>query len=881
MAKEALQATNEELTTLNEDLRARNLELSNSNNDLNNIIANVHIPILILGSDLRIRRLNPSAEAMFNLINSGNGRPITDLRSTLDSPDLEGMISDSFRTGAAKEQEVQDRQGRWHTLRVRPYKTNDSRIEEAVVTLVDISKVKGEALEARGYAEAIVETVREPILVLDADLRVKAANRAFFETFDSPQADTVGRRLQDLGNGQWNVPRLLELLKEILPRQSEVRGFHVEYEFPGIGYRSMLLNAFQLRHFGNEPLALLAIDDITDREQSIQILQEQSKLIDLAHDAIIVRAPDGTVKSWNQGAASLYGWTADEALGKITHELLKTNFPVSLQELERKLAEHGEWAGELSHTARNGGQIVVASRHVMQRDDRGRPQAVLEINRDVTEHKKAEASLQQSEARLRALVSSMDDLVVEVDQCGRCLGAWTGNPELLHRIQGGQGVQSIEEYLPVQSLPLLREACSRVAETQKPESVVYSLDLDGAKRWFAARINRIVSHDAAPSTLSILLRDITVHEEAEIAKQQSEERFHLLVEGVKDYAILTLDTEGRVTSWNSGAERIKGYSAEEIIGKHFSVFYPPEVVTAGKSGMELRVAAAEGHFEDVGSWQVRKDGSRFFANVVISAIRDKAGVLRGFTKITRDITDRMRAEEAVRRLSGHILRLQDEERRRIARDLHDSTAQLLTALYINLSLAGKRPSVARDARATKLIAESEALANQASDEVRNISHLLHPPDLDAVGLAAAVRWYVARFSAISGISVKLNLPDKICRLPQESEIALYRVIQESLNNVQRHSGSKLARIRIVQHDNRVELEIADKGRGMPDGILAHDQQGIERLGMGIAGMHERLKQLDGRLEIVSTSRGTKVKAYVPCPPEELRHDPAMGGKPQE
>ena len=192
---------------------------------------------------------------------------------------------------------------------------------------------------------------------------------------------------------------------------------------------------------------------------------------------------------------------------------------------------------------------------------------------------------------------------------------------------------------------------------------------------------------------------------------------------VKDYAIFALDTEGKVASWNIGAERIKGYRPEEIIGKHFSVFYPPEDIAAGKPENELQVAAAEGRFEDVGGWRVRKDGSRFFANVVISAIRDADGVLRGFTKVTRDITDRMRAEEAVRQLSGHILRLQDDERRRIARDLHDSTAQLLTALSMNLSLAARRPSVAGDEQASRLIRDSEALANQASDEVRNTSHL--------------------------------------------------------------------------------------------------------------------------------------------------------------
>jgi signal transduction histidine kinase len=228
----------------------------------------------------------------------------------------------------------------------------------------------------------------------------------------------------------------------------------------------------------------------------------------------------------------------------------------------------------------------------------------------------------------------------------------------------------------------------------------------------------------------------------------------------------------------------------------------------------------------------------------------------------------MRAEEAVRQLSGHILRLQDEERRRIARDLHDSTAQLLTALSMNLSLAARRPSVAGDEQASKWIKESEALANQASDEVRNTSHLLHPPDLDAVGLVAAIRWHASRFSERTGIAVKLSLPHEMCRLPQDNEIALFRVMQESLTNVQRHSGSDVVRIRVRQHNDVVDLQIEDKGHGIPDGVLGQEQQATVRLGVGIAGMRERLKQLGGRLEIVSSPRGTKVSATVPCPPDE-------------
>ncbi|MGH7868597.1 MAG: PAS domain S-box protein, partial [Candidatus Dormibacteraceae bacterium] len=170
----------------------------------------------------------------------------------------------------------------------------------------------------------------------------------------------------------------------------------------------------------------------------------------------------------------------------------------------------------------------------------------------------------------------------------------------------------------------------------------------------------------------------------ETALSQSEERFRLLVESVQDYAIFMLDADGHIISWNRGAERIKGYTGSEIMGQHFSVFYPREDIEAGKPERGLRIATAEGRFEDEG-WRIRKDGSRFWASVVITALRDKAENLRGFAKVTRDMTDRKQAEESLRRLTGQLLSLQDEERRRLARELHDSTAQVLTALSLNLA----------------------------------------------------------------------------------------------------------------------------------------------------------------------------------------------------
>jgi PAS domain S-box-containing protein len=343
--------------------------------------------------------------------------------------------------------------------------------------------------------------------------------------------------------------------------------------------------------------------------------------------------------------------------------------------------------------------------------------------------------------------------------------------------------------------------------------------------------------------------------------RQSEERFRLLVEGVKDYAIFMLDASGRVMSWNAGAERIKGYRRDEILGSHFSVFYPSEDVQSGKPNRVLEAAAAEGQFEDEG-WRIRKDGSRFYANVVITALRDSEGSLRGFSKVTRDITERKRSEEAMRELSGRLLQIRDEERRRLARELHDSTAQTLTALSLNLSLMKELVDFSGSPKASKAHAESIELAKAASQEIRALSYLLHPPMLDEAGLLSALRWYVDGFVQRTSVSVDLEVPSELERLSTDVETALFRIAQECLSNIHRHSRSTTATLRLLEDAGQITLEVADKGVGLPAGAVGRRGAPLTT-GVGIRGMHERVRQLGGRLELKPGNPGTRVIAVVP------------------
>jgi two-component system, chemotaxis family, CheB/CheR fusion protein len=269
-AKEEIQATNEELNTTNEELRRRNSELDRVNNDLTNLLASINIPILMLTNDLRIRRFTPMAKRLFNFIPTDTGRPLSHIRTNLNLPDLEPLILEVLETLSVKELEVQTQTGYWYTLRIRPYRTTENQIDGVVLVLLDIDALKRSAATveaARNYAEAIVETVQVPLLVLESDFRVNTANRAFCETFQVSQAETTRSTVFELGNGQWNIPGLRSLLESMFTNQTSLQKFEVEHLFDNIGQKTMLLNGWKIITAEDTQRILLSIEDITERKQ--------------------------------------------------------------------------------------------------------------------------------------------------------------------------------------------------------------------------------------------------------------------------------------------------------------------------------------------------------------------------------------------------------------------------------------------------------------------------------------------------------------------------------------------------------------------------------------------------------------------------------------
>ena len=336
-------------------------------------------------------------------------------------------------------------------------------------------------------------------------------------------------------------------------------------------------------------------------------------------------------------------------------------------------------------------------------------------------------------------------------------------------------------------------------------------------------------------------------------------QLRLLIESVADYAIYLLDSAGRIASWNAGAERIKGYAAAEILGRSFALFYPPEERALGRPAEMLARAMCEGRATAQG-WRVRKDGSRFWADVVLTALRAPGGELTGFAKVTRDLTEQRRAELAQQSLTRRLVQVEETERRRIAAELHDRVGQNLSALNINLDIVlGALGGDAPDNLLMRLH-DSLALVDATAQTLENVMADLRPPLLEEYGIGAALSWYAEEFARRAAIEVEFEdlAPERNRSLRREAAVALFRISQEALNNVAKHAHAHRVLVRLEADEDDMLLTIRDDGRGFDPKSDAR----ASRLGMRT--MRERVVAADGTLELDSApGKGTTLRARVP------------------
>ena len=320
-AKEELQATNEELSTVNDEMLQRNVEATRINDDLSNVLISAGIAIVILGRDSRIRRFTPPAARLLNLIGTDVGRPLSDIKSNLRAPELLDLISEVLEHLVPREQSITDETGHWYQLNVRPYMTTDRKVDGTVLTIVDIDAVqRGQTLlaEARDYAEGIVDTVREPLLVLDENRKIRSANRSFYKSFQVTRELVEGRRFELVGDGQWVQPELSAALTRLEASASsdEVRLQDTATQFAG---RAMSISVRSLLRAGQAPWLLLAFLDLTEQMKSDAAVRRSERalreMLGAASEAIVFAGRDGRITYANAMAARTFGYPLPELVG--------------------------------------------------------------------------------------------------------------------------------------------------------------------------------------------------------------------------------------------------------------------------------------------------------------------------------------------------------------------------------------------------------------------------------------------------------------------------------------------------------------------------------------------------------------------------------------
>lgn len=537
-SKEELESSNEELMTVNEEMNHRNSELNRLNADLNNLHLSINTAILVLNLDLTVRSFTPQAEKTFNFLASDLGRPLSGIRHNLElSPfgsrrrlkprkgetlprTLEDFVREVIATGELRECEVRNGPGQWYSLKVRPYLTQDNRIDGAVLMLVDIDRLKRaeqEARTAREYAEAVLRTARDPLLVLHADLSVNTANDAFYRTFKTTRAETEGRLLWELGNGQWNQPRLRQWLQEVLPRKSFFDDLEVHHDFPELGSRTMLLNARQLETTGDATaMILLGIEDVTERhrlDDVVRLSEERFRALTVASSQIVwTTDADGALQerdaqSWQNFTGQTYaetqgaGWL--DAIHPDDHVEAKNHWRRCLADRLPLLAEYRLRRGDGVYRWTSVHAVPVFNRDGLVREWIG-------THTDITERKVAEELLIASEARYRSLFNSMDEgfCVIEmISAAGQPLDYrfLEVNPSFEKQtgLAGAQG--RLMRSIAPQHEEHWFEIYNQVAESGEPVRFVNEAKALG--RWFDVYAFRLPPVDSR--RVAVLFKDIT------------------------------------------------------------------------------------------------------------------------------------------------------------------------------------------------------------------------------------------------------------------------------------------------------------------------------------------------------------------------------------
>jgi PAS domain S-box-containing protein len=847
----------------------------------------VDVPIIVISREYKVVRINRAAMTVFGLKASGLGCSLGNTLAGVE--DLKRICTRVIADGAPHRIETRDGDRRF-LLRIAPYTGIDRQILGAVLTFTNVTAFRAsieQAIYEREYTKAILNTVIDPVAVLDCKLQIQTANRAFYTIFGVSRNETQGISIRKLGNNEWETSEVWESVEATLSGPSEFQAVEIDREFP-TGRKTLVLDARRSAGTGNSPI-VLTFHDVTERRQAERALSEQARLLDLSSDAILVRDAGDHVIYWNKAATELYGFTREEALGQVTHELLHTQFPVHLATINEQLHRDERWNGELVHSRKDGTKVVVISRWALDRKADVNALRILETNSDITQQKRVEKALRESEERFRAIVETTPECVKLISPEGTLLHMNRPGLEMVGAGSADEVVgKSVYDLIAPEDRDRFKAFNESICQGEQGSLQFDIVGLEGKRRHMETHAAPLRNPDETVMHLAVTA-DISERKQAEALLRRSEERFRALVNASSDVVYRMSpdwsemrELDGRGFMADTGKPR-KDWLNEYIHPDDQSLVLRTireAVRTTSMFELEHRVR--------------RTDGTLGWTNSRAVALLSVNGEILEWFGAASDITARKEAEENFRKLaqtldaevrartreleeqsnqvqelSWRLLRSQEEERRHIARELHDSAGQTLTVLGISLAQLVQKTG----RYAPELATEAEQIqetVQQLHREIRTTSYLLHPPLLDESGLYSAISWYVQGLQERSGLEVRLEIPKEFERLPRDRELAIFRVVQECLTNIHRHSESDTASIRIARESNQVTLDIRDQGKGMSPTRLAEVKSGCS--GVGIRGMRERLRQFQGSVNIESDRSGTRILATIPFPKGSSRED---------
>jgi len=605
----------------------------------------------------------------------------------------------------------------------------------------------------------------------------------------------------------------------------------------------------------------------TKTEQAEQINQESEekfqKIFEPVSDGLIYLDRTGKILDVNKKAVQIYGGQKKELLGKHFTKLGVFSYkdvPLLLRKFTNAIK--GKATGlELTIKNKKGKKIILESSTAFSKKD-NRINGIIVIVRDITEHKITEKALRESEEKYRNLIENSQDSIAIIDLKGNVLFANKQVENLTgYTLEEGIGM-NVRKITPIKywkrNASLIRRA---VNSEQIPyfESVIKRKD---GKLVPVESGGQAIFQEGKAVAIQIITRNITERKQAEEALKESEKRFRELWDNAP-VAYHILNTKGIITSVNKTEAKMIGYKPEEMIGKSIFEFVLPEQQAAARRRFHQKISGKHVPRADSRTY-VKKDGSPIYVEIDYILERNSKGKINGIRTTMVDITERRQAEEEIknsreelRNLAAHLQSAREEERTLIAREIHDELGQALTALKMDLSLlTSKLPKYQKP-----LLSRAKSMTSLLDETIQTVKKLyteLRPSMLDDLGLAAAIEWQTEEFQSRTGIKCEVKIEPKEPILDKESSTAIFRIFQEALTNVARHTDASEIKVNLTKKAKTLELRIRDNGGGIAEDKI-HDLQSY-----GLIGIRERVRFLGGEAKIKGVqNRGTTIAVSIP------------------